>query len=91
MRVDNLCLDRLLMKIVGKTCQWRTFVGYQWRHGQDRRHEDLRLVRICQRQGTRPFDTVSYDMLTPFSPADPNIQNGHRGESRPVYTLCLWF
>jgi hypothetical protein len=46
----------------GKTCERRALVGYRRRDGRYRGHENVQVVRICQRQGS--FRSPSY----PLSP-----------------------
>ena len=38
----------------GETRERRAFVGYRWRYGRYRRHEDVQIVRVCERQGLVP-------------------------------------
>lgn len=51
-----------LLFVIGKTCEWGAFVGYRRRDRRHRGHEDIQVVRICQRQGSfRPLSSyVSY-------------------------------
>ena len=35
----------------GETREWRAFVGYRWRNRRDRGHEDVQIIRVCERQG----------------------------------------